>query len=64
MCFAQSPPRPPPPTPVPPPPAPSAVRVEEAPGVAKKRNRGTSQLESLRIPLNPTNFQGGPRLGL
>lgn len=63
MCFSQPRVSIPPPILPPPPPAPSATELEEP--TARQRKRGAaSQLESLRVPLNPTSTPRAPRIGL
>lgn len=52
-------PKPPPPLP---PPAPSATSLEE-PEARKKKPLSGGILQSLRLPLNATGFQGGSSVG-
>ncbi len=61
MCFSQ--PKAPPPIAPPPPPAPSATELEE-PGARRKKRGSPTDLESLRMPLNPTGLPKQPRIGL
>jgi len=62
VCFSTPSVKPPPPLAPPPPPAPTATVVEPAGG--KKKRRAPSDLEGLRIPLNPTGLPPAPRVGL
>lgn len=62
MCFSGPRVSAPPPVAPPPPPDPSATELEEP--ADRRRKRAGSQLESLRMPLNPTGQPKQPRIGL
>lgn len=61
MCFSTPSVKAPPPIAPPPPPEPSATELQEPEERRKKRQ---SDLEMLRIPLNPTSTSQAPRVGL